>query len=536
MPAVLLMRLAVLADTHLPDCDRSSQEAALRWALGQAVCLGADGIALAGDLTAAGEPGSMARLVGALEGARAPFVLTPGNADLRTPSHAATHRARLSQPAAQLCGDILVAGLDSADGGVSAPEKVRLEGLLRRQRPEGVVLVTHWPPGEWPSQDVEWLAGICARFPLELLVAGHKHRDEEGLFGSVPLHLVRGLDPEKAQGGSPALAMFVREGTRWRRRDCSWPECDPRTWDRIEREGLWRCLGISAMGRTLEDTAAAAALRIPVLEVRASDAATVPASALATAVAAWRSAGGRVLSCHLPDLRWDEARGAVAGTGALRDAVSLALRLGVDAVTVHVPRATVAAMASPGATAWCAMAEAFGGLLGPLESAGVRIGVENLHRSRGEPADERRGFGCIPPECQAWIRVLAGRLPGTRVGLLLDIGHARNNQPLAAVWTLGRWLAQTGSEVVGCHLHQVTAQGNHQPLHDPFGPTVSLGSLFWGWRSGTLAHGPLFLEIRPESATGSWLALRRFLETPETGAATNGRGLSAAFQSRESDA
>ncbi len=507
------MKIAVIADTHIPDCSDSAEEAALGWALDACRAGGADVVVFAGDLTACGLFGELDRLAGVMTRLELPSVRTPGNSDLRTPRTAEQARRRLSMPAVQHLPDATVLALDTADGAVRPCERQRFEESLRTC-PAGrpVVMVTHWPPDELPIADRQWCASMLAGSRLELVLAGHKHRDADTELAGVPIRRVRGLDPEKAIGAPPALTFFVRERDAWVRQALSWPAGDPRTWDPSERAEFLGRLGISAMSRTLEDTEQAAALAAPVLELRAGAAMGVPAPDLAAAVKRWRRAGGRELSVHLPDLHWDAKRGQPNGLSVMHEAVDLSLGLGVNRVTMHVPRATAGEMLA-GSSGRRAMLAAFAAALGPLAEAGVVLGVENLHRTPGEPDDDRGRFGCTPPECLSWLRDLTECLPSsTRTGLLLDLGHARNNPPLSQKWTVGRWLAEAGPIAVGYHLHQVTARGNHQPLYRPFGPAISLSALFWAWRARRTARAPMFLEIRDESALHSLRALREFFQ------------------------
>jgi len=508
------MKIAVIADPHIPDCDGSAEEAALDWAVQTCRSIGVDVVVFAGDLTACGRRGELDRTIRILSRLRLPWVCTPGNSDLRTPQTADRARALLAKPAIQRLPDATVLALDTADGTVHPRERERFERTLAAVRNgPSVVVVTHWPPNELPEPDRAWFSSVLAGGRVELVLAGHKHRDAETELAGVPIFLVRGLDPEKAAGSPPALTVFVRECDGWNREEIIWAEGDPRSWPEEERREFLVHLGISTMSRTLADAERAASLGIPVLELRAGPAMETPRKDLAGVIARWRKSGGSALSVHLPDLRWDAAQGRIGGLQTMKAAVDLTVRLGADQVTVHVPRASVAEMET-GSAARRAMLDAFAGALQPLAEAGVVVGIENLHLVPNEPSDERRRFGCTPPECLSWVRDLSAILPSSaRIGLLLDLAHARNNAPLSQAWTLGRWIAEAGPQAVGYHLHQVTAGGNHQPLHDPFGPAISLSAFFWAWRTRRIAAAPMFLEIREESAVESFHALRDVFET-----------------------
>jgi len=508
------MKLAVIADTHLPNCEGSAQETALRWGIAACAREHVDLIAYAGDLTAAGDADAGRRVLEVIATAPLPRVLTPGNSDLRTASCACELRRQLAQPALLRADGLCVVCLDTADGTVPAAERARFEALLATTAGSPVVVITHWTPLELPAGDRAWLTALARTARVVLIIAGHKHFDAEGALDGVPVHLVRGLDPDKAKSAPPAVCVFTRKDDGWTRRDLPFAPGDPRTWPPERRREFLASLGVSAMTRTLADTLAAAEAQAPCLELRASGALAADPDVLRAAVARWRAAGGRVLSLHLPDLRWDAGSAAVTGGDTFAAAVRLALSLPVDQVTVHVPRGPVGLLQPQGAPRRQCL-EAFCTGVAPLLAAGVTVGVENLHMTRGESDDARRGFGYLPAECLDWIDEVQTRLQPAAgaIGLTLDIGHARNNGHLSQAWTLGRWYAAVGDRVVGYHLHQVTAKGNHQPFGSPFGPLLSLASLFWAWQTGQLRPAPMFLEIREHSAVESLNALRSFLDS-----------------------
>lgn len=467
----------------------------MRWALDLCVQRRVEVIAAAGDLTAAGELIAVNRIRHWLNTAAVPFVSTPGNAELRTPDVAARARSELAVPATYLGDGWSLLSVDTANGSVSACEKTRVEKTLG-DCSDAVVLLTHWPPYELPCVDAAWLEAVGAAHPVQLLVAGHKHFDAVSKMGGIPVHLVRGLDPDKAKHAPPAVAVFRQAASgSWQRQDIAWPAGDPRTWGVACSSDFAGWLGVSTMSRTLPHLREATAAAVPCVELRADAALQCDQEELAGCVQRWRASGGNTLSVHTSDLRWED--GNVAGDTAFAASVDLALRLQADRLTVHVPSVCLEQMV-PNSITWNSFAAAFAGLLEPVAAAGMVIGVENMHMRAGEPRDDRRGFGYLPDECMAWVRQLRDMLPGATVGLHLDLGHARNNAPWSQRWTLGHWYAAVGSEVVGYHVHQINANGNHQPLHQPFGPLMSLSSFFWGWSTGQLAHAPVFLEIRGE--------------------------------------
>ncbi|MDX9981645.1 MAG: metallophosphoesterase, partial [Lentisphaeria bacterium] len=153
------MRLAILADSHLPDCSDSAQEATLRWAVAAARAAGADWLVAAGDMTAAGEPVPAERVAAILAAGGVPYVSTPGNAELRdlVVGYSVCRMLTTENAAAP------VVTVDTAMGSVPETERQRVEQRLASGSAASV-LVTHWPPDELPEGDREWFAGLVARF------------------------------------------------------------------------------------------------------------------------------------------------------------------------------------------------------------------------------------------------------------------------------------------------------------------------------------------------------------------------------------
>lgn len=499
---------AIVADCHVPACEGSAQEAVLCWALWQCASRELSVIASLGDLTAVGDRSTAERVLRLLEQAKTPLVQTPGNAELRTPDEAEVVRDMFSKPTVFQAENWAIMTLDSADGSIREREKRQLAEQLQNVRGCSVVIITHFPPQSLGDADRQWLGRLCSEGRISLIVAGHRHLDATNSLAGVPVHLVRGLDPDKAKHGPPALVLFHRNGVEWEREDLPCGMTDPVTWGEGEKHEFLRHLGISTMKDPFAHVEEATEAGIPALEVRYAPSLLNQSDQLKELVDGWRSAGGTTLSIHAPNLTWDEQTESVSGQAEFEDAMRLVQDLGADYVTLHVPRTSVASM-EPGGKVWSAFLEVHQRCLRDLGAAGTTLGIENLHMKRTEPSDDGRCFGYLPGECLAWIRALRGVLPGARIGLHLDIGHARTNPPFMSQWTLGRWYAEAGREVVGYHLHQVGGGQAHQPMHTLYGPQLSLASFFWAWQTGQLAPGPMFLEIRGESPCVSWDSLQR---------------------------
>ncbi len=499
------MTIAVLADLHLPDSTLTVKEQVFDWALAEAKKRGARLLVGTGDLTGLGTVRAAQRIRRKLEETWIPFLLTPGNAELRTPAETVPVQELLATPTA--AGVVML--LDSSNGRLDPGIRKELCKLLDTPN-RNLLAVTHVPPKGMHEKDRELLRQAVKRRVFGKIIAGHRHRDlSEG-----SIEVVRGLDPDKAAGGAPALALFtLNEEGNWLREDVVCPMADPRLWPPHERSEWLTELGFSGMERPLETLLTAMEQHVAVFEFPWRSTVGIPTGPLREVVELWRAAGGRTLSLHLPEIGWDS--GEVTGIAELEQGVATAQALGCDAVTMPAPRVPVGLMEHPEILQQ--LLEATARVLAPAAAAQMTIGVENQHMRPGEQVDDDRGFGYTPAECREWIDHLRTTLGTPRVGLLLDLGHVRNNAPLSSRFTLSDWYAELGNEIVGFHLHQVRQQPDgsfvdHVPFEELFGELISLSSLFMAWRSGMVNHAPMYLELRNGAGPACRELLKRQLE------------------------
>jgi len=510
--------IAVIADFHLPTAENTAQEAALDWALAYLGQERPDLVILAGDLTATGAAGPARTVRDKLEASGLPFRAVSGNSDWRTPDTREQVHDLLTVNEPFLNAECAVLVADAAETGFPARERERVKRFFAGQAGRQRVMAVHPYPDSLADDERAWLLGLLERGEIDVLICAHKHERHQHRVGNGELHLVRGLDPDKARAGPPSLALFDLRDGRWSRREIAFPDGVVSGWSVAARREFVDLLGFSCMQDSLGGLAQARLCRAPVVELRAAQALTVATPELERRVRRWRAAGGACLSVHMPNLAWVEPERRVDGLPAWREALALALRLGADRAVLHPPRALAARM-GPGQEAWTAMTEALVEALGPALETELTFGVENLHTRRGDDARGTRGFGCLPHECRQWIRHLRAATGCGRIGLHLDIGHARNNPPHSSFFTLGQWYAEMGAEATGYHLHQVGpgktgGPANHLPIDCVFGPFISLSSFFWAWQKGQLRHGPMVLEIRePAKGWATLASLRNYVMT-----------------------
>ena len=471
-----MLKIAILADLHLTDNPRSVKLKVLDWALDEARRRNAGLLAGIGDLTATGSAVQSELLSGRIAACGIPFCATPGNAECRE-SPAGALRQNIPAPAG-----VPLFLADSAADRLDAETLRRLGNLPENG---GFLLATHCPPSMWPEDQRAVLNAAVARRAVTEVIAGHVHADGPGTL--------RGLDPDKAAGGPPALSVFSRHANGdWSREDCAMPGVDPADWTEAARAAFRRVLGVSCMYDPFGVLAEAAELGIAVAELRYGTTGSGNADILA-ALERWRNRGGRILSMHLPSLTAKDESQAV-----LEKAVRNAVELGCDRVTLHVPEVR--------AGEYPALKTRLAGdcsrLLVPLLEHGIRVGIENLHTINGKCAPEERVFGCTIPECADWLAALRERTGSEEIGFHLDIGHARNNAPFSQTMNVSDYYNAPGLPINGLHFHQVRQQPdgtfrNHGPLEGFYDKLIALGGYFLAREGGLLnADAPVILEIQ----------------------------------------
>lgn len=469
------MRIAVLADVHLADAPDSVQEDALRFAADSIARHAPDGIVCLGDITAGGTPGAAQpyeRLIGVLP---LPAMTVLGNSDVRSPQYRAA-MLRLESADEMRIGNIRFLGLHTADGTLTERDRARL-----LSSDADTVIVLHHPPQSLRADDAAFFARWRSGSEYRLILCGHLHeaRREEKLLS------VRALDPDKAIGSAPAVTYVSLEDDGFSVSEDVFPDAPPAGWEKY--------LGLSCFD-PVADVRCAEHERLLNLELR-PNAVKADRAALREALLSWREAGGTYLSVHLPDYGLNG--GTLRGFAEYRRAVEFAAQIGADGVTTHVPKASVGDMETD---ARARLLTAVGECLRALP-ASVAVGIENMHMTPGESDDDGRRFGYTPSECLAWMRAMQAGLPDRFVGMLLDVGHARNNAPFSQQYPLGAWYSLTGKYAAAYHIHQVVQNGagemeNHMPITGVYGPLISYCGFAHAWNKGQLAHRPMFLEIR----------------------------------------
>ena len=277
-----MIRIAVAADLHLPDRSDTQKEAVWQWLLRYLRQEKVDIFVGAGDLTSIGTVCAAERIMTGLRQLGIPYILTPGNSEMRTPEQMPQVLQLMETPVELFP----VAVLDSASGKLSASAAEFLRQLQQSGR-RNLLVATHCPPDTWNSEDQTVLAEAIASGVIGKLVYGHKHFDRTG--GT--MEAIRGLDPDKAIGGAPAVAIYTLDADRWLRQDIVCPAADMPEWPQDDRRKFFGNIGICGMKTPVEYLHYAADKKIGNFELRYREPETFAAAEFQEALNRWRQQG-----------------------------------------------------------------------------------------------------------------------------------------------------------------------------------------------------------------------------------------------------
>ena len=507
------MKIALIADPHLSDITTVPQEASLNWALDTVAQIAPNACVWLGDITACGAEEAALRFLDLVKELHFPSVIVPGNAELRTASTAGTLEHILhTHPEGLTLEDLTIIGMNTSHNTIAPEERNRLSGLALQRN---VLIVSHQPAKYLDADSLSflsaWFKGLReAGHRILLWASGHRHVFGTGTFEDVPTVSLRALDPDKCIGGPPQICIWDSEENTIE--EICYDEILPRNWSDAEKAEFADLLGITCYEKhkLTRDMPFAIQNGVRHLEWRHIEEGQIPF------IEQWRRSGGKTFSLHMPSLNFDRT---VTGLEKFRIMAAAAVQAGADTVTVHPPFASHQIMYND-SPAFVAVADAMAEGFLPFQEAGIQILIENSHTKPNTPQDPAlQPFGCTPGDLFVWQDALNARLGAGSCHLRLDVGHARNNEPISEAYPIGKWYALTGSGVRGYHLHQTIfnraarTMENHHPILDWSGDMISYCGFLWAWHKGILHHSPMILEIREgEGACATWQRLQRLIQ------------------------
>ncbi len=471
------MKICLLSDLHLTFYKTSIQYDAFRFALDSIEREKAELVLVAGDFTSDGNVFAAKRFVKRMSELAVPAFFIAGDADHRTPKNI-SYINDLVSPCKNTVNGQTVLLLHDVTGHIPPEDFDTLE-----KAQAGDIIVLHHPPEQLLDDSRTRFNNWRAKHKENHVFFGHMHRALEDAY----THCLQALDPDTASGENPAVTYFDTE-TGAITKDYYF--CPPPS-------DLSRYLGIAAY-HPLEDIAYAAEHRIPSIELM-KNAAEYDKTALLTAVSTWRKAGGKNLCLHAPEVWVDH--GIKLDETAWETFIGLAMYLGVDRVTLHVPNVQLEVILK-NRNLLDTIAEVLTKRFAMLPDRCV-IGIENLCMSNADRAETSRRFGYLPEECVEFMKHLQNKCP-RKIGICLDIGHVCNNGSFSFRSPLGTWYGELGKYVIAYHIHEIDLSGSENSAYLPFtelyGSPISLASFFRCQNVGILNKAPIILNIREKDA------------------------------------
>jgi len=474
------VKIGIVCDVHLTDRKESPQYAFLKLAAEQMKKDGIHTVICLGDITSRGNVAAWwlyRELFSEFE-----HYEVVGNWDAKNPATRETIMRLAKRPVLSIGGRKLI-GIHTPDGKIEQQDR----DLLKMLKP-GDILVMHHNIHTLEQKSGHWLLKLAIRVPITIL-HGHRHWDLFEKIGSSRVFGMRGLDPDKAVGGFPAINyLTISEG------DVTL-QTTPFPLPKAYLEDTARFFGLSCVDNQL-DISYATEHNVKYVELRCNGTQWKPDMTLLPALEAWRKKTDGYLSIHMPNLHYMD--GQLCGQEQWMAALEYAVALKADSLTIHPPRASISAMEN-GGPVWKQFLELYVAAAKAVP-ASMKIGIENLHRRNGEPLDETRGFGYLPEEVSSWIDAINEALGECRVGHVLDVGHAQINGTFAGLYPLSTWYQSMGQKTVAYHIHQVIANDvktvDHSAIENWFGPKINYTGFFYAWHVGILKHAPVFLEVK----------------------------------------
>ncbi len=471
------MKICFMCDLHLSFDKNALQYDVLNWAIADIQKKQPHCIAYVGDVTSDGNEEVYDYFVKSMYDTGILFLYIPGNSDLRDAKSKDAIRKKASK-CKSIINDISVFAINDCDTTISDEQFNELDTA-----DDNSIAFMHHPPENHDEESYKKLLKWRETHKNTMLFYGHLHSSASDA-NSIGL---QAMDPDKAIGENPCITYY----------DTDTKELSKSYYFSPVPTDMYNYFGISCYN-PIKQIEFAIKNKLKCLELR-PNCVDVDTDELKDAIKKWRDAGGENLSIHLPEICWENDK--VLVNENFNKLIETVIRLRADRVTQHVPQVSVREI-NEAPEILERICRYLGDSFNEI-SYDIVVGVENMHMTSNDNADDGRRFGYIPEECMKFMYVL-GNSCRHRVGINFDIGHARNNAPYSQKYPISTWFSMLGEYIVGYHIHQVNYKDgvfeNHMPIKDIYGYLISYASLFKCWSTDRVNKAPIIFEMRPENA------------------------------------
>ena len=259
-------------------------------------------------------------------------VILLGNSELRTPEN-------IPYITSFACGDgfaaegISIIAINTPDGKITPADRQRITAS-----PKNSVIVLHHYLSSLEKDSDDFIKS-WAEQSEGLILQAHSHRPFDYYIGSTHVVGLNTMDPEKAIETPPGYNILRIDGDKYELSDRFMPL------KLNNLEDFRDLLGVSCANNE-ECLDYAIEHKIKCIEIRKPEFEEERIEYILEKVAKWRAVGGKVLSIHMTDIKYDGNE--FTGVENWNKCIDLAKRLNVDTMTVHVPRVKVKYMEKGG--------------------------------------------------------------------------------------------------------------------------------------------------------------------------------------------
>lgn len=466
-----------MCDLHLPFDKNALQYDVLDWAIQDIIKNQPDAVIFVGDMTCDGNINTFLYGLEKIKKIGIPFLFIPGNSDLRDSSSREIIK-NYTSALINIINNVCFIAINDSDKTISEETFHALDDV-----DENCIVFMHHPIEEFSKDDKSKLLSWKETHLTTPLFYGHLHQDlrKDNTFS------LQALDPDKAIGECPCISYYDTVSRNIRKEHYQAP---------IPKD-FYAYFGLSVY-RIKEDIEFAIKNKINYLELR-YDCIYENVELLLSLLSNWRNCGGKDISIHLPEIYYKNEQ--VVLHKDFDDLLNFAVKIKANRFTQHVPNISVKTI-NDNPKILDKISLALAEKLNKLPIT-FTLGVENMHMTEADEANENRRFGYLPEECLLFMYALRAKCKFF-VGINFDTGHARNNAPYSQKYQISTWLSQIGKYCVGYHIHQVlltdTGFENHMPITDVYGQLISYASFFKCWETNRISKSPVVFEMRPDDA------------------------------------